>query len=384
MDAVRAIFVKDLRLRLRDRTVFIYGVVAPFVLAFVLGLVFADVDQPLSLRITVAAPADASLSGPLVEDVLPALEADGLVGEVVVVDDRDEVVDDVESGEADVGMVVLPDGPAGPTGVEVVEEVDRPIAASVARGVAQGLVDEARTAVLAVGAALAADPSIDPATVVAAVVDAPDVATVELVETGAPPLDGRTRVAAGIAVLFLLFAVGLVTTSLLEEERDGTLARLRTAPIPGWSVLAAKALLGFAVGVVSLTTLAVGTTLALGADWGDPVVLGAMILLGSAAAVGVVSLVASVGRTPEAASSGVAIVATVAGALGGSFFPVQGPLLTAVAALTPHYWFLRGIEGGAGGGGLGDVVVEMAVLVAITVVTGVLAVTRLRRRLAVA
>ncbi len=129
--------------------------------------------------------------------------------------------------------------------------------------------------------------------------------------------------------------------------------------------------------------LAVGTTLVLGADWGDPVAVGVVVVAGSAAAVGVVALVASIARTPEAAANGTAMVATVAGALGGSFFPiVDDGVLAVVAALTPHWWFLEGIEGAAGGEGLGAVAGDVAVLMAMALVAGGVAVLRLRERLA--
>ena len=381
MRATWIILGKDLRLRLRDRSVLIYGFVAPFVLAFVLGLVFGDVDDPISLDVAVVAPAEASLRGPLLEEVLPGLEQDGLVTSTSVLADREEVVRAVEEGTADVGLVVLPDGPLGPTGIEVVESVDRGVAGSVATSIARGVVDEARTAVAAVEAAFAQGRQVDPATVVEAVAETPRVATTTLVPSGTQPLDATTGVAAGIAVFFVLFAVSISATGLLEEERDGTLARLRAAPIRPEAVLASKSLLGFIVGTVSLGALAVATTVAMGADWGAPVRLVPVVVAASAAAVGLVMAVTSAARTPEAASNGTAIVATVAGALGGSFFPVaEEGALGVVARLTPHWWFLEGIEDAAGGAPTGEVLADAAVLLLMAVVTGVVAAVRLGAR----
>lgn len=383
MRATWTILGKDLRLRLRDRTVVIYGFVAPFVLAFVLGLVFGDVDEAVTLDVAVAAPADAGLSGPLLDVVLPGLEQEGLVESTTVLDDREAVVRAVEEATADVGFVVLPDGPRGPAGIEVLESVDRGIAGSVATSIARGVVDEARTAVAAVEAAVGAGAQVDPVTVVEAVSVTPRVAETSLVASGTRPLDATTGVAAGIAVFFVLFAVGISATGLLEEERDGTLARLRTAPIRPEAVLASKSLLGFIVGTVSLATLAVATTVAMGADWGSPGRLALVIVAASAAAVGIVMAMTSAARTPEAASNGTAIVATVAGALGGSFFPVADEgALGVVARLTPHRWFLEGIEDAAGGAPIGEVLTDAGVLLLMAAVTGVIAAVRLRSRVA--
>lgn len=383
MGAVRTILGKDLRLRVRDRTLFIYGFVAPFLLAGVLGVVFGGLDDPLSLTVAVSAPADARLSDPLIDGVLPALEEDGLVEATIVVDGRDEAVDLVSDGDATVGFVVLPDTAAGPGGIEVLERTDAQISASVASAIARGLVDDASDAAAAVQVALASGAGVSPDEVVAALQGTPPAATVTFEAAGAAPLDARTRVAVGIAVFFLLFAVSLASTGLLEEEQNGTLARLRVAPIEAWTVLAAKALLGFLVGVGSLGTLAVATTLALSADWGAPWLVASLIVAGSAAAVGIVAAVASFARTPEAAGNATAVVATVAGALGGSFFEVgEGPVLSAVASATPHRWFLAGIQETAGGGSTGAVLTSVAVLLLMALFTGVLAAVRLRRRLA--
>lgn len=384
MRATTIILAKDLRLRLRDRSVFIYGFIAPFLLAMVLGLVFGEVDQPLSMRVVVSGDEDAALREPLVTRVLPALEGDdGLVESTTLVDDRGTAVDAVAGGDADVGFVLLPDGPTGPGGIEVLRSSDAPVSGSVAAAIARDLVDDARTAVTAVEAALRLGAPVSPGEVVAAVTATDDVAAVSLVESGTRPLDARTGIAAGMAVFFLLFAVSLASTGLLEEERDGTLARLRAAPIAPWAVLLAKALLGFVVGVVSLGTLAAATTVALGADWGDPLGLALVLVAGAAAAVGLVAIVASFARTPEAASSGTGIVATVAGIVGGSFFPVgDDGLLGVIAGLTPHRWFVEGVEDVAGGAPTSEVLTDVGVLLLMAVVTLVVAGVRFGRRVA--
>lgn len=384
MRAAATILLKDLRLRIRDRSVIIYGFVAPFLLALVFGLVFADIDDPVQLDVVVTGDLDAALADPLITAVLPALEEDGLVESSETVADRGAAVAAIEAGDADVGYVVLPDGPTGPGGIEVLGSSDAPVGAAVATSVARGLVDDARVSVVAVGAAQQrTGGAADPQAVVGAVVATPEVATVALVESGTRPLDPRTGIAVGMAVFFLLFAVGIASTGLLEEERDGTLARLRAAPIPSWSVLAAKAALGFVVGFVSLVLLAVGTTVAVGASWGSPGPLLVVIAAAVLAAVGIVSVVASFARTPEAAANGTAIVATVAGLLGGSFFAIaEGPVLSVIAALTPHHWFLEGVGDVAGGAPASEVLLDVGVLVAMGAVTLAVAAVRFRRRLA--
>ena len=49
MRGVWTITRKDLRLRVRDRSVFLYGMVAPFVLAVVLGATFGGIEERIHL-----------------------------------------------------------------------------------------------------------------------------------------------------------------------------------------------------------------------------------------------------------------------------------------------------------------------------------------------
>lgn len=62
------------------------------------------------------------------------------------------------------------------------------------------------------------------------------------------------------------------------------------------------------------------------------------------AGAGIMAAVAGVATTPEQAGNVQAIIAVLLGLLGGAFFQVaQGNnVLTNLAVLTPHHWFLRG------------------------------------------
>lgn len=378
MRAVLTIVGKDLRLRLRDRSVLLFGVVAPLVLAAALGAVFGDVEDGFSVRLAVAGSPAGPAGTALVDDVLPALVDDGLFEDVRRLDGRGAVVAAVEAGDADAGVVLGADD-----AIEVVGSADAPTSRSVAESVVTSVLDEGRAAELAVAGALASGELAPP--------DVPDVVAAVRATTGTrlvdepvgvQPLDTSTGVAAGISVFFLFFAVGIAVTGLLEEDRDGTLARLRTAPVGTWVPIAAKGLTALVVGIGSMVTLVVATTVLLGADWGAPLPLLLLIAAAVAAAVGVVALVASLARTPESAGSAQGVVGTVLGALGGSFFPIAaGGLLGIVSDLTPHAWFLRGIREVAGGAPLGDVAPSLLVLLAMALVTSALAAVRFRSTL---
>lgn len=376
MGAVWTIAAKDLRLRLRDRSVLLYGVVAPFVLAVVLGVTFGGLEDRITLDLGVVPDPDGQLADPFLDQVLPVLADDGLVDRVEEYTDVADARAAVEAGELTAAVVFHAGGPTGPGDIEVLGNVDSPTGVGVTEAVVEAYADGVRAVALAVGAGVAAG-AATPQDLVAAATDAADVLGVRDAPVGLVPIDLTTYMAAGMSVFFLLFAVGIAVTGLLEEERDGTMARLATAPIPAWAPMAAKGVTAVIVGVGSMGALAVLTSVLIGADWGDPVGVALLVVTATLAATGLVALVASFARTPESASSALGVVGTVLGALGGAFFPLRDTgLLEVLSAATPHHWFLQGLTRLAGGATAGDVLGAAAALVVIAVVTTGVAVTR--------
>ena len=157
------------------------------------------------------------------------------------------------------------------------------------------------------------------------------------------------------------------------------------APIGRMSIVAGKAIAAFVIGLASMVVLAVATSFMVGAEWGDPVGVGILMVCGVLAALGIMGVIATLAKSPEQAANWQSIVAVVLGLLGGTFFPLsQGPgLLSNLSLLTPHAWFLRGLGDIAGGGGLGDIVGPVLALLTFAAVTMGLAATRAGRMVSV-
>jgi ABC-2 type transport system permease protein len=249
--------------------------------------------------------------------------------------------------------------------IVIVGNVDAPIGTLVAQSLARGFaarVDAVRVAAAATGAR-------DPAALVDRVPE-----PVRLVDVGAETkqLNGTTFYAAAMAIFFLFFAVQFGVVSLLEERRDGTLARVLVAPVRDGAVLGGKLLTSLVIGTVSMSLLALATHFALGADWGNPLGVALLIVSGVIAATAVSMLVATFARTPEQAGPWLSMVAVVLGMLGGTFFPVAqaGGLLEQVSLATPHAWFLRGLENLSGGSGPGEALVPALAILAFAFAVG--------------
>ncbi len=187
-----------------------------------------------------------------------------------------------------------------------------------------------------------------------------------------------------MAIMFVFFATQYGALAVLGERHVGTLNRLLAAPIRPSSVIIGGALAGLALGALAMTVLVLATTLVGHATWGPPPLVALLIGAAVIAATGISALVATLARTVEQAGGLNAIVALCMAAVGGVFIPLsQAPeILTRIALVTPHAWFLRAIDSLAlPGANLGDILPSVLVLVAMGAVTGAIGLARARRSL---
>ena len=393
MGAAFLIAVKDLKLRFRDRSVFILGIVAPLALAFIFNVVFgpAASGTGLGLEYGVVDLDHSEISTAFVA-ILEEAERQG----ILTVESHGGPADAdaaIEAGDIDAYFLI----PVGlsqavmtnvSATVDVIGDIDAPtstqIAASFAEqfsaGVAASQVAVATTARVA-GAQITpefiASLGQDPARAASSFTISDQTAQTR-------QLDATTYFSAGMAAFFLFFTVQFGVLGLLEEERDGTLARLFAAPISRLSVIGGKAILSFAIGVLSMGVLVVATSLlpGLGADWGAPLGVAILVIAGVLSAVGIMGLVASMARTPETAGNLGSIIAVILAMLGGTFFPIgsAGGLLSRLTYVTPHAWFLRGLGDLAGGAVWSEALPAAGAMMIFALVTGVIAWSLLRRR----
>ena len=144
------------------------------------------------------------------------------------------------------------------------------------------------------------------------------------------------------------------------------------------SIVLGKLLTSVVLGVVSISVLVVGTSVLLGASWGNPAGVAMLIVAGVLAATGITAVIASLARTSEQAGSWQAVVAVTLGMLGGAFFPIQqsGSFMATASLVTPHAWFIRGL-GNLAGGDVADVLPAVGALLLIAALTGAVALRRI-------
>ena len=386
MRAAWLICAKDLRARLRDRSAVLIGVVVPLGLAFIFNSIFSGISGASVINLGVVNADHGAVSQQFTGHVLPAVGRSGVITihpEASVAQARALAA----KGKL-AAVIVIPAGfsarvQARPATMQVIGNIDAPISTEVARSITESFAADLNRIRLSVATVATGTTPPSPAQIQALAARAAAAAVpvaVNDVSAQTRELDQKSFFAAGMAVFFLFFTVQFGVTSLLEERNDGTLARLLAAPISRASILGGKLLTSFLLGVISMTVLAVATTLLFGASWGNPLGVAVLVVAAILAATGIMALIATLAKNAEQAANWQSVVAVILGLVGGTFFPVsQAPgVLSRLTFVAPQAWFLRGL-GDLRGGSISVVWVPALAMLIFAVVTGGLALTRLNR-----
>jgi ABC-2 type transport system permease protein len=389
MRSALLIAAKDLRQKLRDRSAILVGIVAPFALAALFSSVLGGLEEDFHARWAFVDLDGGEVAAGLEQGALAGMEEAG-----VLTIERLPTAEAARAAVADgtvEAAIIVPAGfsvatlAGSGTEVELVVDPDATISSQVARSVLDGFANEVNAVQLAVGTAiLAAGGFPDPTATTAIVERARSMADpIAIVDMAAADRQASfaTYYAAAMAIVFVFFAAQFGLISLHAERRAGTLARLLAAPLRWWAIVVGKVIVSMVMALVSLGVIVIGTALLLGADWGDPVAVATLVLAAAVAATGIALLAVAFTRTEEQAGSAVAVVTMTLAVLGGSFFPAnQGPeLMSQLSVVTPHAWFLQGVNDAASGGDVVSVAGSVAVLLVMGLVTGTLGFLRVRR-----
>ncbi len=187
--------------------------------------------------------------------------------------------------------------------------------------------------------------------------------------------------APSIAIVFLFIGSGLGMRSLLMERATGTLARLAAAPVRPRTIVWGKLLAIALTGLVSILIVWGVTAAVFGANWGAPLGVLLMCVGATAAMCGLGVFLTSFARTPQEAFAASLIVGLLLALLGGNLLPPGAlPEFLQVLSLgTPNGWALVGFGRlSLLGDPASSVLGPFAVLCLIALVTGGLAMTRVR------
>lgn len=154
-----------------------------------------------------------------------------------------------------------------------------------------------------------------------------------------------TRSVGGWAVMFMLFSVSGAATSLFEEKKAGLFQRILAAPVKRSHILWSKYLFCTALGMVQLTALFITGRLLFKVDiTGNLGNLVLICLAASSACTAFGMFLASIARSPAAASGIATFLILTMSALGGAWFPISlmPEFIQSLSKLTLVYWAMEG------------------------------------------
>jgi ABC-2 type transport system permease protein len=379
---------KDLRLRLRDRSAVLLGVVAPLVIALAIGAAFANFDSVKRAKLVVV-----NLDGgPVGDALISALDSPPVraVATVTRAPTVAAVRARLKSGAAEVGLIVPADFSVSQLGTEpaalsVLQVQGKVVPGTIGQAIGDALMNQVNSDRAAVVAAQRADPTLPLPKLLADVQHYRN--QLQLVDRvyGRPHVRATSYYLPAMGLLFLFFTVSYGSRSLLQERTLGTLQRLHANGVSPRAIVASKCAVSVLLGCVSMGTIWLVGELVTGATWGDPVAVAVLLIASVLAISGITSLLALVATTDERASALTALVAFVLALAGGNFAPLSlsPPLIRLAGHLTPNGWALRGFATLVSTGtGVGSVAGPLLALSAFVIVlwgtTGLL----VRRRVA--
>jgi len=362
---IRSIITKDLRVLTRDHRALAVLLVMPMVFIAILGFSTGQLigwqNENTSLTLMVDHPADDPFSGRFV-DLLRRRE--GLV--VAVASDAASARKEVDDGNCTAALLI---GPAfrervsglrlrdalqpeqgalaaGLAGLDVAIHTQRtqPIAQTLTRQLVWAtalrfIVNETLERDPLARAYLAhASPSA--ATRPALVEECPP-------QTWVTPGDFRVMayqiIVPAYTVLFAFFLINIMARSFLSERRQGTLDRLRVAPIGPFVLLVGKTEPYYLLSVAQGVALFAFGRLLFGMSWGSaPGMLMLVVACTSLAATTLGLLVATLVRTDAQVSAYANLLVITLGGLSGCFMPrawlPEG--MRTVSLAIPHAWSL--------------------------------------------
>lgn len=384
---MKALFIagNGVRRFIRDRSNIFFVFVFPLALVLVLGAVYGAGARPMIGLV-------AGGTGQLGEQLAAAIRSSPDV-KVVSYDTEEDLTAAVEKGQVEAGVAIpagydaevragstVPVGyvsrpdTAGPqlesiVGALVAEQSARIGAARFAVANGAGGFDEALTTATGLASSL---PGL----------------TVEATTLGKeifPSTLGRFDLGASSQLILFMFIISLTASAaLIESRRLGVSTRMLSTPTSMRTVVGGEALGRLGVVLVQGIYIMLATLLLFQVDWGSPVGALAVLLAFSLVGAGAGLLMGSVFRNDQQAGGVAVLIGLGLAALGGCMAPLDifSPTMRTVAHFTPHAWAMDAFaELVRYGGGLGDILPELGVLLGFAVVLLGLAVWRLRAAL---
>ena len=382
---MKALSVAGVNLRrfIRERGNLFFVFIFPLAIVLVIGLAFGGGGFAPALGV------HANDAGELGDQLVAALAEEV---EVVHYDTEEAMVDAVERGQVDAGLVVPAGYDADLRAGQPVELLftSRPDGQPQLQALVAAAASDQNTVVTA--AAFAAgetgsdfDQMVGQAQAMASSLPGLEVTTTTTGDALFPTTLGQFDLGASSQLLLFMFLTGLTgSAAIIQTRRLGVATRMLSTPTPMSQVVAGEALGRFAVVFVQGAYIVLATLLLFQVNWGDPVGALAVVVAFALVGAGAGLLMGAVLRNDQQAGGVGVMLGLGLAALGGCMLPLElfSPTLQKVAHFTPHAWGLDAFaELVRNNGTIVDILPELGVLLGFAVVLLSLATWRLRATL---
>lgn len=156
-----------------------------------------------------------------------------------------------------------------------------------------------------------------------------------------------TRIVGGWAIMFLLFTLSAIATSLFEEKQEGTLKRLLCMPVTRTEILLSKYFFSMIMGIIQLMVLFLFSwaifDVEIFANFFNLVIV---IIISASAAVSFGMIITSHATSISQANGIATLLILVMSAVGGSWFPtfLFPDWLQVVSKFTLTYWSVEAFQ----------------------------------------
>lgn len=415
-----SIALKDLRRTFRSPAGLAMMLVAPLLLAFLLGSAFGSGDN-FAIAATKTALVDLDqgpgAGAPAAGSILAGtLQSDQLADllEISTFTTPEEARTEVDEGRAEVAVIIPADlsttlyaegatDPDEAAQVEIYQDPAATIGPSIVKSVVDSVVQSlngARASASATAILASSNGIVDTEQVSALATAAATAYSVQAAQASPVVVDQRTpiidptkdqaspnvasQVLVGMMLFFMLFGASTPARSILDEHREGTLPRLFTTPTSRSVILGGKYLSVLWVVLAQLIVLLVGGRLLLGARWGGvgPVVI--LLICSALVATSLGLLTVSFAKTPAQAGAAGSAVFVFLGLISGNFTGTidVGGAYAVVRRISPLGWLMEGWNSLLFGGSWGDIWLPILASLGFAVVFFSVATLFFRRRYA--
>ncbi|NIM93163.1 MAG: ABC transporter permease [Anaerolineales bacterium] len=189
----------------------------------------------------------------------------------------------------------------------------------------------------------------------------------------------------GMAIFFAFFTGANVAQYLLREDEEGTLQRLFTTPTPRSIIIGGNFLAVFLITTIQVLVIITASGIIFNIRWGDPglIAIAIVSLVISAGCLGIM-LMSFVSNTRQAGAL-MGFFLTITGMAGGLFtvgFPVLPAAFDTIKLFTPQGWILNIWTVGMEGGEYADLLIPLAVILAMSITFLIIGIYGFRKRFA--